>query len=184
MNRTFLSAVIAAAVLAAAGLFHASAVRADAPAYQDATMRFVPPAGFDQVDVPQVDLSEQAHLTPVAAYVRDRGTSEQLQIAIMMEPFSGGLNEFETVVENDLRGAIPDVFVSRKSLSRLANGMPAYWLKLAYGDGFDSMQQYLYAATDGRRGIVVSMSGHLGVITEEKAKEALKKTAVISPQSF
>ncbi|MBV9278149.1 MAG: hypothetical protein JOZ97_07945 [Candidatus Eremiobacteraeota bacterium] len=184
MNRILASAVVGAVFFVSAAVATAGRAVADAPMYSDATMRFLPPAGFDKIDVPQVDLSEQEHLAPVAYYVQNRGTEQQLSIAIMVELFNGGLNEFTTVVENDLRGEIPDLFVSRKTLTKLANGMPAYWIKLAYGEGFDSMQQYLYATIDGRRGIVVAISGHLGVITEDTAKAALKNLAVVIPQSF
>ena len=184
MNRFLIGAVMATTLIVSATVQSAAPVLADAQMYSDATMRFVPPPGFDKVDVPAVDLSEQSHLAPIAYYVRDRGKQEQLSIAVMVELFGGGLNEFETVVENDLREQIPDLFVSRKSLTKLVNGMPAYWFKLAYGEGFDSMQQYLYATIDGHRGIVVSISGRLGIINEDRAKEALKNLAVVLPQSF
>lgn len=152
---------------------------ADPPAYADRALTFAPPANFEAVPVQPVDLAEQAHLSTVAAFVRNRGREDQLTIVIMMELFGGTLNDFATVVENEFRGQIDGLFVSKRDATRLPNGMPAYWLKLAFGEGFDSMQQYLYAAVDGRRGVVVSVTGHLGVINEDGAKEVLKNLALV-----
>jgi hypothetical protein len=153
---------------------------ADPPApYADRALRFVPPANYEAVPVPSVDLSQQAHLTTIAAYVRNRGRGDQFSILIMMELHEGSLGEFESAVENELRGQIDGLFVSKKELTRLSNGMPAYWLKLAFGEGFDSMQQYMYVAVDGRRGVTVSVTGHLGVINEDNARDALKNLALV-----
>ena len=182
MNRYLVVSLISAAVLLSAVSTTTFPARADARMYSDRTVRFIPPPEYDSIDLPAVDLSEQEHLTPVAAYIHNRGKEDQLSIQILMEQFSGSLNEFETSVENDLRGQIPDLFVSKKAVTRLANGMPAYWMKLAYGEGFDSMQQYVYATIDGRRGIVVAMVGRLGIINEDKAREGLKNLAVVLDQ--
>jgi len=176
--KRFLIAVMSVALFVS-GLINATPAGAAAPVYSDQAVRFVPPDGFDAVDVPAVDLTEQAHLATIAAYVHNRGKEDQLTILIMMRLFDGPLNDFEAVTENDLRTQIDGLFVSKKELTRLPNGMPGYWLKLAYGEGFDSMQQYVYATIDGRRGIAVSITGHLGVIDESKAKDALKNLAVV-----
>ena len=177
--KRLLIALTSAVLFAGGGLLNAAPARADAAPYSDRAMHFVPPDGFESVDVPAVDLSEQAHLTTVAAYVRNRGKEDQLTIVIMMRLFEGPLGDFESVMENDLRSQIDGLFVSKKELTRLPNGMPGYWLKLAYGEGFDSMQQYVYAAIDGQRGVAVSITGHLGVMDESKAKDALKNLAVV-----
>ncbi len=184
MNRFSLAACLCAVIVCGIGLVNPAPARADAPLYTDDTVRFQPPPDFDAVTVPPVDLSEQPHLSPVAAYVHNRGKEDQLTILIMMVLFPSGLNDFEQIVENDLRNQIDGLFVSKKVLTRLPNGMPAYWFKFAYGEGFDSMQQYAYATIDGRRGIVVSVSGHVGIIDEDKAKDALRNLAVVLPRSF
>lgn len=154
--------------------------RADAPAaYNDSALHFSPPVTFQEVPLPPVDLAEQAHLATVAAYVRNRGREDQLSILIMMELFRGSLKDFEATVENELRSQIDGIFLSRKVETRLPNGMPAWWLKFAYGSGFESMQQYVYAAVDGRRGVTISITGHLGVMSENDAKDALKDLALV-----
>ena len=177
--KRLLIALMGAVLFGCGGLLNAMPVRADAAPYGDRALRFVPPDGFDAVSVPAVDLSEESHLATVAAYAHNRGKEDQLTILIMMKLFDGPLADFEETTENDLRAQIDGLFVSKKELTRLPNGMPGYWMKLAYGEGFDSMQQYLYATIDGRRGIVVSITGHLGVIDENKAKDALKNLAVV-----
>ena len=181
MNRVLIAAM-SAVLFFSGGMMNVIPARADAAPYADRALRFVPPAGFDAVNLPTVDLSEQSSIAPIAAYVHNRGKEDQLSILIMMELFDGSLAEFEASAENDLRAQIDGLFVSKKELTRLPNGMPGFWMKLAYGEGFDSMQQYVYAAIDGRRGIIVSISGHLGVIDENKAKDALKNLAVVPYQ--
>jgi len=153
---------------------------ADTPAaYNDRALHFVPPADYQALDVPPVDLQEQNHLATVAAYVHNPGREDQLSIQIMLELFDGSLKDFEATVENELRAQVDGIFVARKIETRLSNGMPAWWLKAAFGEGFGSMQQYLYAAVDGRRGVTVSVTGRLGVITEDKARDALKDLALV-----
>jgi hypothetical protein len=172
--------LVAFLIGALAGVTLCRPALADPPApYTDRALHFAPPSTYESVPVPAVDISEQAHLSTIAAYVRNRGREDQLTIVIMMELFPGPLQDFESTVENELRSQIDGLFVSKKTVTHLPNGMPAYWLKLAFGEGFDSMQEYMYAAVDGRRGVTVAITGHLGVISEDAAKDALKDLALV-----
>lgn len=179
-----------AAFVLLAGLPVAGAYAADAPAvaptpfpeaFDDAGMHFTAPAPYRRIPLsPPVIDAETDKLTPVGGYIRNQGQQDERTIVIAMRAFSAtSLEAWETTLENDLRTAIPDLFVSHKTKVNLKNGMPAFFLKLAHGEGFTSMQQYGYAVFDGQRGIWVSVSGRLGVIGEEDAKDTLKDLSVV-----
>ncbi|GAC1500230.1 MAG: hypothetical protein NVS1B14_04050 [Vulcanimicrobiaceae bacterium] len=173
--------VLAAAPALAAPSVAASPTPAPRPAfaYDDPAMHFAAPSAYFRAQMPPVNIEGVSHLTPVAAYVRNYGKEDQRTIVVSMRPFIGPPSEWETMAENELRTLINGVFVRSKQETQLSNRMPAYWMKVIYGEGFGSMQQYLYAVTDGRRGITVSVSGRLGEITESEAKDALKDLSVV-----
>lgn len=145
--------------------------------YDDPSIHFAPPAGFVKINAPVPEISE--HLTPMVGYLKNGGQSDALLLTIsMMDYQGGGADGWESVAEQELRGQIDGALVQKTSV-RLHNGMPAYFLKIQYGDGFDSMLQFGYAVFDGRRGIYVALGGHVGNLDENSAKEALKNLAVV-----
>lgn len=173
--------LIGALALCVAALTTPSPAPTPSGAYNDASMHFVAPAVYQRApfQAPVVD-QDTEKLVVVAGYTRDRGQQNQRTIVVAMRAFSGrSTADWESALENDLRAQIDGLFISRKTFVRLSNGMPAYFIKLAYGEGFSSMQQYGYAVFDGRRGIWISESGRLGEISEDESKEALKDLAVV-----
>ena len=44
----------------------------------------------------------------------------------------------------------------------LLNGMPAYFVEVAYGSGFDARKEYAIVWADGQRGIVLSETTRIG----------------------
>jgi hypothetical protein len=65
------------------------------------------------------------------------------------------------------------VFVKKKEVTTLSNGMPAYWQEITMGSGFDTAKRFEYEWVDGVRGIVLSISGRYGELNEDDAKKAL-----------
>jgi hypothetical protein len=176
-------------LLALAALAFALPARSDsAPAYgpaptatpaafDDPSIHFVPPPGFVKINAPAPELSD--NLTPVAGYIKNAGHQDALLLTISMRDYQGGGTDgWESAAEQDLRAQIDGALV-KKTNTTLHNGMPAYFLKVQYGDGFDSMLQFGYAVFDGRRGIYVAIGGHVGSVDENSAKEALKDLAVV-----
>lgn len=173
--------LLGALALSVAALTAPSPAPTPSGAYDDPAMHFSAPAAYRRAPfaAPVID-QDTEKLTVVAGYTRDAGTASQRVIVLAMRSFKGRNSaDWESAVENDLRQQIPDLFVSRKSEAHLSNGMPAYFMKLSYGEGFSSMQQYGYAVFDGRRGIWISVSGHLGAIDENEAKAALADLSVV-----
>jgi len=140
-------------------------------------MHFVVPAGFSRIPAPMPEIGD--HLTPVAGYIKNPGQNDVQLITVSMMNYQGGGTEgWESTAEQELRGQIDGALI-KKTNAPLHNGMPAYWLKVQYGDGFNSMEQFGYAVFDGRRGIYVAIGGHVSTIDENIAKEALKNLAIV-----
>jgi hypothetical protein len=101
-------------------------------------------------------------------------------ITIQMETFDGNLDGFEMVTENELRNQTDSVFVKKKTLTTLSNGMPAYWQDITIGSGFQEAKRYEYAWVDGVRGIVLAMTARYGTVTEDQAKAALSQASGVA----
>lgn len=175
MNRFVLAVALcglaASAAPAAAQQAPQQAYTAPSPApnqFTDPAMSFTAPAGYYKANMPQHDPTDFDQPTVVAAF-RNR----TYIITIQMESFTGSLHDFEMVTENELRNQIDGVFVKKKEVTTLSNGMPAYWQEITMGSGFNTAKRFEYAWVDGVRGVVLSVSGRYGELNEDQAKQAL-----------
>jgi hypothetical protein len=99
-----------------------------------------------------------------------------------VEPFDGPLGNFESSHESDLRnqGQESSTFVDKKELTTLANGMPAYFLRVNQGNAAGQfMRSYQYIVIDKQRGIVASYQGRAGQFDDKDAKAALSSLYVV-----
>lgn len=152
--------------------------------FTDPAMTFTAPEGYVKAPIPPHDPADFEDTTVVAAFLGNTRATAGRAIAISMENFSGTLDGFEMVTENDLRNQADGVFVKNKSLTKLSNGMPAYWQDITVGSGFDTAKRFDYVWIDGVRGVILSMTGHYGQINEDQAKAALANvSAVAFPQN-
>lgn len=150
-------------------------------AFEDAALHFAPSKAFLRMPAAGPKWQEATRLTPMAAWVRDYGKEQQQTIVLAMEVWDGtSLDGWEAQFENEIRQQIDGVFVSSKKQTKLGNGMPAYFLKLSYGEGFSSMRQFVYVYLDGRRGVALSMTGRLGELDDDKAKDAMKDLIAVA----
>jgi hypothetical protein len=183
MNR-----VISAAVLCALAVFAVPAAAQQPPPeagvatpapnqFNDPAMSFTAPDGYVKAQIPPHDPTDFDQPTVVAAFGARKGGRI---ITITMETFQGTLDGFEMVTENELRNQSDGVFIKKKELTRLSNGMPAYWQEVTVGSGFQEMKRYGYVWIDGVRGVVLSISGRYGDITEDEAKKALANASGVA----
>lgn len=137
-------------------------------------MRVVVPDDYRLMGMRHLDPSSISGQQVVAVWTKGSGQDERTTIVIAIEPFTGfDLDAYETQAANDAREASQSVLVDKKIRTATANKMPAYWLAIAMGSGFDAVRRYEYIWTDGVRGVTVAISGHLGVLSEDQAKAAL-----------
>ncbi len=170
-----LSAIALTAVLAA------PAQAADPLSYDDPGMHFKAPAGFERVDLgaPSQDADESDTSRPAAVFVSNRGRRDQRSIVIEVHPGSDSLDAFEANAEQDLRKGNDSARVDKKEKTALANGMPAYFLRVSSGDGLEAIWRYEYVVVDGTRDIDVTYTAHQGEVDAQAAKDALASLYVV-----
>ncbi|GAC1388654.1 MAG: hypothetical protein NVSMB31_03020 [Vulcanimicrobiaceae bacterium] len=159
----------------------AQSVTAPGPAsgslvYDDASMHFSAPAGYIRLTPNPSEATDK--LAPIVGFLHNPGKDDQIMITLEVQQYQGTPQDWASAAEQQLRGRMDNPFIKKDAL-RLSNGMPAYFMKVAFGEGFGSMQQYAYAIFDGRRGILVGATAKLGVLDNDKAKELLKDLSVV-----
>ena len=188
--KTFsLSVLLAVAVvLACASPARVRAQAAPAPSptqmdphlYSDLGMDFVAPAGAYLAGrrmVPSTALGED--LQPVAIWAINPGKPEQKVLKIEMEVFSGAPEQWEGQFESQMHSAADGVLIKKKTPMALTNGMPATFVEVTYGSGFDAKKEYAVVFSDGVRGIVISLIGRIGEITQEEALADMKNAKAV-----
>jgi len=184
MNRVLLAMVLCAWTFAPSLALaqvqqQAQPEAAAASRFADPAMAFVAPDGYVNKNIPPHDPINFDQPTVVAAFVKNEGRHDASVIQIQMENFNGDVKGFEVNAENELREQIDGVFVKNKQLTTLSNGMPAYFEEVTIGDGFDEMKRYQYLWTDGVRGVILSVTGRYGEISEQQAKQLLADASAV-----
>lgn len=140
--------------------------------YEDPGMNFTAPAPFrplfQRKAIPLAQLPDDA--TPVAEWIIP-DPNRPKQLIIMQELFSGNADEFYTHFSQQLReqGDEGAIIKNKQSIS-LKNGMPARYLEMTSGTGFDAKKVYVELWADGSRGVAVLFSAQTGESDEKRAK--------------
>jgi hypothetical protein len=148
--------------------------------YSDPAMTFVAPPDavlLNRQEVPLSQLSED--LEPVAAWVLDPGKEDARTIQISMEAFNGAPEQWEGVFESQTHSSGDGMLIRDKTPMSLLNGMPAYFVEIAYGSGFDARKEYAIVWADGQRGIVLSETTRIGDSSADQAREVLKQVTAV-----
>jgi hypothetical protein len=185
MNRI---ACFAAAFALAA--FPAPALRAQVPVptpspdphvYSDAGMHFTAPADAYLAGRRYIPASQLGNdLVPVAVWVLHPGQDDQRTISIAMESYTGAPDQWEGQYESQLHSAGGNgLLIRHKTAMALLNGMPANFVEVTSGSGFDSKKQFAVVWADGQRGIVLSESARLGDASAEEAQTVLKNVTAV-----
>jgi hypothetical protein len=152
----------------------------DPHTYTDPAMNFTAPA--DAVLVArQVAAPNQLgdDLEPVAVWVLHPGKEDARTIQLSMEAFDGAPGQWESQFESQTHSSQDGTLIRNKTPMALLNGMPAYFVEVAYGSGFDAKKEFAIVWADGQRGIVLSETSRLGDATAEEAKEVLKQVTAV-----
>jgi hypothetical protein len=122
-------------------------------------------------------------LQPVAAWGLHLGKEDARMIQISMEAYSGPPDQWEAQFESQTHSSQDGVLIRNRVPMTLSNGMPAYFVEVAYGSGFDAKKEFAIVWADGERGIVLSETARLGDSSAEEARAVLKQaTAVRYPE--
>ncbi|MFZ0031453.1 MAG: hypothetical protein WBE79_06130 [Candidatus Cybelea sp.] len=152
----------------------------DPRTYTDPAMTFTAPANAYLIArqvLPPSQLSQD--LQPVAAWVLNPGKEDARTIQLSMEAFDGAPEQWESQFESQTHSSQDGTLIRNKTPMALLNGMPAYFVEVAYGSGFDAKKEYAIVWADGQRGIVLSEVTRLGDATADEAKEVLKQVTAV-----
>jgi hypothetical protein len=157
----------------------------DPMTYSDPAMSYTAPPGALPVArqyVPVDELGED--LQVVSAWVLDAGKEDARTIQLSMEAYDGPPDQWEAQFESQTHSAQDGTLIRNKTPMTLLNGMPAYFVEVAYGSGFDARKEYAIVWADGQRGIVLSETTRIGDASDDEARRVLKQvTAVRYPLS-
>ena len=147
----------------------------DPHTYTDAAMSYTAPADAYLAGRKYFSLNDLSNdLQPVAIWVLRPGKEDMRTIQLMMESFVGSPDQWEGQFESQMHsGGGEGLLIRNKTPITLLNGMPATFVEITTGSGFDSKKQFAIVWADGQRGIVLAEAGRLGDASPEEAKRVL-----------
>ncbi len=155
----------------------------DPHVYTDPAMTYTAPA--DAMLVNRLTLTPGQlgqDLQPVAAWVLRPAEEDRRTIQLAMEAYDGPPDQWEGVFESQTHSAQDGTLIRNKTRISLLNGMPAYFVEVAFGEGFNAKKEYVVLWADGQRGIALAEITRMGDTTPEQAQQVLKQvTAVAYP---
>jgi len=155
----------------------------DPHVYTDPAMTYTAPSDavlLNRQQIPVTALSQD--LQPIAAWVLRPGKEDSRIIQISMEAYNGAPDQWEGQFESQTHSSQDGTLIRNKTAMTLLNGMPAYFVEVAYGSGFDAKKEYAIVWADGQRGVVLSETMRLGDGGPDEAKQVLKQaTATAYP---
>ena len=147
--------------------------------YNDAAMHFEAPPNWGLVGYRVLKLSELGDDPQVVAGWASTDRGKPQAIVISQQAFTGDTSSFESRYENDIRQQFANILVKTKERTSLLNGMPAYFLDMSYGEGFDTRKQYTLLWSDGSRGVSISVTGRIGEIDGASAKKLISNVSAV-----
>lgn len=152
----------------------------DPHTYSDPAMNFTAPPDAVLVNRSEITLDQLgSDLTPVAAWVLRPGKEDSRLIQISMESYTGAPDQWEGQFESQTHSSQDGTLIRNKTAMALLNGMPAYFVEVAYGSGFDAKKEYAIVWADGERGVVLSETTRMGDGSDEEARSVLKQVTAV-----
>lgn len=152
----------------------------DPHVYTDPAMSFTAPADAVLLNRISISLDQLTQdLQPVAAWMIHGGKEDARMIQIQMEAYNGPPDEWEAQFESQTHGSQDGTLIRNKTPMSLLNGMPAYFVEIAYGSGFDARKEYAIVWADTQRGVVLSETTRMGDVSTEQAQAALKQATAV-----
>ncbi len=157
----------------------------DPHSYTDPAMTFQAPPEAVLVNRQELTANELSEdLQPVAAWLVHPGKEDARLIRLEMESYTGPPDQWEGLFESQMHGSQDGTLIRDKTPMALLNGMPAYFVEVTYGNGFDAKKEYAIVWADGQRGIVLSETTRLGDGSPEEAKALLKQVTATRYPSY
>jgi hypothetical protein len=152
----------------------------DPHVYTDPGMNFSAPPQAVLMGRQQVALKDLSDdLQVVAQWAIDPGREDARVIAIAMESYDGPPEQWEAQFESQTHNSQDGSLIRNQTAMGLLNGMPAHFVEVTYGSGFDSRKEYAIVWADGLRGIVLSLTARVGDVSADEAKKLLQNVTAV-----
>jgi hypothetical protein len=152
----------------------------DPQTYSDPAMNFTAPPGAVLLARRYPDLqSLPEDMEPVARWAVRPGKENAVVIDLSMESFEGAPDQWEGQFESQMHNSADGVLIKNKTPMSLLNGMPATFVEVTMGSGFDSRKEFAVVWADGQRGIALSVGGRLGDVDADQARVLLRNVTAV-----
>ncbi|HUN29823.1 MAG TPA: hypothetical protein VMV65_08435 [Alphaproteobacteria bacterium] len=186
MKRACLFILVALAALLAAP----TALRAQVPApgatptpdpqvYNDPAMHFRAPNGFYALGQHPVSLENLGDDPQVVAGWVYPDRDHPRKLAIQIEYYVGDVGGFDGVLEQQMRDQFETAIFKNKQNTTLKNGMPAMFMEMTSGEGFNVQKGYFLIWTDGQRGVALILITQLNDVSTETARAILSDATAV-----
>lgn len=156
-----------------------STPRPDPRVYTDAAMRFVAPEGFRALGQRQIPVEALGSDPQVVAAWVQPDAERSRQLLIQQQAFDGSADAYASDYQQFLRNAYGDALVKNKENMSLRNGMPAVYMEMTTGNGFNTQKFFLISWADGVRGVTLSLSAPVGELDKATALRVLSDASAV-----
>jgi len=157
----------------------------DPHTYTDPGMSYTAPPDAVLVNRQEISADQLgSDLQPVAMWLIHPGKEDVRTITLSMEGYSGEPSQWEGQFESQTHGQLEGTLIRNKQPITLLNGMPAWFVEVAYGSGFDARKEYAIVWGDGQRGIVLAYITRMGDASADEAMRALKQVTAVRYPSY
>jgi hypothetical protein len=152
----------------------------DPHTYSDPGMTYTAPANAILVSRQEISPDQLGDdLQTVAVWVLHPGQEDARTIQLAMEAYDGPPDQWEGQFESQTHSTQDGSLIRNKTPITLLNGMPAYFVEVAYGSGFDAKKEFAVVWADGQRGVVLAEVSRLGDASAAEAQEMLKQVTAV-----
>ncbi|HTU70450.1 MAG TPA: hypothetical protein VMF11_09020 [Candidatus Baltobacteraceae bacterium] len=130
--------------------------------YDDPAMHFQAPAGFYLAGVRKVDVSKLGEDPELVAGWVYPNPDHPRRLFIEQEYYEGDVHDFDGVLEEQMRSQYQEALFKDKQNTSLRNGMPAIFVTMSTGEGFDVQRLFILMWADGQRGVAIVLQTKLG----------------------
>jgi hypothetical protein len=148
--------------------------------YDDPAMHFrVPDGYFPMMRPQQIDIDKLGEdptivmgwVYPVKDHIR--------KLAVQQEYFVGDAASFLTQFKTQLRDGFDSPFFKNEQRTTLKNGMPALFVEMTAGQGFDVQKFYFLVWADGQRGVALGIQAQMDDLDAQTARQIMSDVTAV-----
>ncbi len=147
--------------------------------YEDPAMYFRAPDGFRPVGQRQIDVEKLGDDPKIVAAWVQPDPNHPRRLVVEQEYFEGDYQAFEAQLESSLRDQFDDPFFKGKEQTTLRNGMPAEFMEMSSGSGFNVQKFYILFWADGQRGVAIMLQTQLNDLDGVAARRLMSDVTAV-----